>query len=246
MFLKLGILQDEKFYDRVKDLLIWKNNEDVWTTVAEYLERHPEKKVFYAVAAHASPLLQLYKDKKIEILFTASPIDTAVIQRLEEKLSVSFQRIDGACPDDLLDATREKSLLDADGRTEAAKVADFIRASLDRKELEIEAKSLASDQLPALLLLDENQRRFRDYMTLTQGKSATLMQPKKTFIVNTNSKLIQAIHRLSSKQPEIAKEMAQGVYDLSLLAQREVESGEIDRVLSSQNQILEKLASLLA
>ena len=28
MFFKLGILQDEKFYDRVKELLIWKNSED--------------------------------------------------------------------------------------------------------------------------------------------------------------------------------------------------------------------------
>lgn len=245
MFLKLAILQDEKFYDRVKDLLIWKNSDDQWTTVSEYLERSSEKKVFYTTFAHASPLLNLYKEKKIEILFATTPIDTAVIQFLEEKLATTFQRIDGACPENLLDPSKEKSLLDADGRSESAKIADFIRSSLNETDLEIEAKSLASDQLPALLLIDENQRRMRDYIALTQGKSASFFKAKKTFVVNTNSKLIQAITKISPKQPEIAKEMAQSVYDLSLLAQREVEPGDLDRVLSQQTKILEKLAALI-
>ena len=82
-------------------------------------------------------------------------------------------------------------------------------------------------------------------MALTQGRSASPLQPKKTFVVNTNNKLIQAIARRAPTQPEIAKEMAQGVYGLSLLAGREVESGEIDLFLSRQTEILEKLASLI-
>ena len=244
LFLKLGILQDEKFYDRVKDLLIWKNSEGEWTTLTDYLERN-DKKVFYTTSAETSPLLQLYKEKKVEILFTPSPIDTALIQFLEEKLSVSFQRIDGANSEHLLDASREQTLLDADGRTESAKLADFIRSTLDQKELEIEAKSLASDDLPALLLLDEQQRRFRDYIALTQGKSALPLPTKKTFVVNTNNKLIQEIQRLRTKEQAVAKELIQGVYDLSLLSQREVEPKEVDRILSQQTKILEKLASLV-
>lgn len=245
MFLKLGVLQDEKFYERVKDLLIWKNSKDSWATAAEYLERSSDKKIYYTSQDRASPLFQLYKEKKLEILLAPSPIDIAVIQFLEGKLSATFQRIDGTCPTDLLDPAREKTLLDAEGKSEAARIADFMRNCLDQKELEIEAKSLASDQLPALLLLDENQRRMRDYMALTQGHSAPLFQPKKTFIVNTNSKLIQVIARLQTKQPTIAKEMARGVYNLSMLAQKEVEPGEVDRVIMHQTEILEQLATLI-
>ncbi len=245
-FLKLGILQDDKFYDRAKDLLIWKNSKNEWTTVAEALERSSEKKITYAASDRESPLLQLYRDKGVEVLFAPAPIDTAVIQLLEEKLSTKFQRVDGALNDHLLDSTREKTVLDANGRTESAKIADFIRSALSLKEVEIEAKSLNSDTLPALLLLDEESRRLRDYMMLTQGKGAAMMQPKKTFIVNTNSKLIQTIVKLQGTQPAIAKEMAQGVFDLSLLSQREVESAEMDRVIAGQTQILEKLSALIA
>jgi molecular chaperone HtpG len=187
----------------------------------------------------------MYKEKKIEILFASSPIDTALISFLEEKYSCKFQRIDGSMDESLLDASREKTLLDADGKTEAGRIADFMRAALGKQDLEIEAKSLSSDQLPALLVLDENQRRMRDYMALTQGKSASPYHPKKTFIVNTNSKLIHQIAKLKERQPAVAAEMAKGIYDLSLLSQREVEPGDIDRVISQQTQILEKLTALL-
>ncbi len=43
MIIKLGILQDEKFYERSKDFLIWKNLKGEWTTVGEYLERNIPK-----------------------------------------------------------------------------------------------------------------------------------------------------------------------------------------------------------
>ncbi|MBI5272556.1 MAG: molecular chaperone HtpG [Chlamydiia bacterium] len=245
LFLKLGTLQDEKFYDRIKDLLIWKNSEDLWTTIPEYLERKEDKKIYYTSSDRASPLLQIYKDKKIEILFAPLPIDIAIIQFLEKKLSTTFQRIDGQLDSSLLDPARDKTLLDAEGKSEATRIADFIRASLDQKDLEIEAKSLSSDVLPALLLLDENQRRLRDYIALTQGKHASPFQPKKTFVVNTNSKLIQAILRLQQKHPSAAQQMAQGIYNLSLLGQGEVEPGDLDRAVSGQMQVLEKLADLL-
>lgn len=245
MIVKLGLLQDEKFYDRVKEILIWKTAAGEWNTIPEMLEKSDEKKVFYASIERASPILELYKQQKKEVFFAPAPIDTAVIQFLEEKLSVSFQRIDGALDPALLDPSKEKTLLDADGKTESAKIASFIRSSIDQKDLEVEAKSLASEQLPALLLLDENQRRMRDYLALTQGKSMPHLMGKKTFVVNTNSKLIQALSRLQGKQPEVAAELAKGIYDLSLLAQRELESTDVEQIVSRQTQILEKLASLI-
>jgi molecular chaperone HtpG len=243
MFIKLGLLQDEKFYDRIKEILIWKNNEGNWTTTTEYLERSKDKKIYYATSDRASPLLNLYKEKKIEILFAPSPIDTAVIQFLENKLSSTFQRIDGALSQDLLDSSREKTLLDADGLSEASKIAKFLKNALNKQNLEVEAKSLSSDAVPALLLLDENQRRLRDYMALTQGKTASSFQPKKTFVVNTNNPLIQTIWKLQDKKPDMAEDLAKSIYDLSLLSQREAEAGEIDQAIARQTAVLEKLAT---
>ncbi len=232
MIVKLGLLQDEKFYERIKDILIWKNSEGQWTTIGE------SKKVFYSTTEN-SPLLKMYKQP---VLFATAPIDAAVFQFLEGKLDISLQRIDGALDESLLDASREKTLLDSEGKTESARIAEFIRNVLDG--VEVEAKSLASDQIPGLVILDENQRRFRDYMALAQGKKG--IAAKKTFVVNTNNRLIQAISRLQQKQPEVASSLAKSIYDLSLLAQREINPTDLEQVVSRQTQILEKIATLLA
>lgn len=243
MIVKLGILQDTKFYERVKDVLIWKNTQGEWTTLPEYLERASEKKVYYTNSKEASPLLDLYHKKNLEILTAPLPIDTAIVQSLEEKASVTFQRIDGAINDHLLDPSKEKTILDDDGKTSATKIASFIQSSLNEEEIEVEAKSLNTDKLPAILVVDENQRRLRDYMAMMQGNNA--FAAKKTFVVNTNSSLIQLIEKLQAKQPEIAGDLAKSVYDMARLAQKELQSGEVETVVKRQTEILEKLGSLI-
>ncbi len=243
MIIKLGILQDEKFYDRIKDVIIWNNNKDEWTTLSDYLSRAKEKKVYYATSDKAGSLLQLYKEKGIEIIFAPLPIDTAVIQLLEDKLSTSFQRIDGAMSDHLLDPSREKTLLDADGKTASSRIASFIQNAIQEENLTVEAKSLASDELPAMLVLDENQRRLRDYIAMTQGK--TPFPTKKTFVVNTNNALVGTIERLQQKNPPLATDIAKSLYDLSLLAQREMDPKDLEKMIARQTQILEKLGSLI-
>lgn len=244
MIVKLGILQDDKFYERIKDIILWKNNHDEWTSLTDYLARAKEKKVYYTSSDKAGSLLNLYKEKNIEIIFSSLPIDTAVIQFLEDKLSTPFQRIDGAIDDHLLDPSREKTLLDADGKTAASKMASFIKNALEQENLTVEAKSLASDQLPALLVLDEGQRRLRDYMAMTQGKGVSF-PTKKTFVVNTNHPLIETIEKLQPKQPSVAIDIAKSLYDLALLAQRELDPKDLEKVISRQTQILEKLGSLI-
>jgi molecular chaperone HtpG len=245
MIVKLGMLQDEKFFERIQEFLIWKNSENSWTTAAEYLERNTGGKILYAVEDRAGQIAAAHKEKNIEFLYTNALIDTAVINRLEDKLSCKFQRLDGQLGEHLLDASREMTAVDAEGKTEASKIADQIRTCLNQPEIEVQAKSLSADGLPGMVILNEEERRFRDYMAMTQGTTIPNLLSKKTFIVNTNSKLIQIISRLQEKQPEMATELAQNVFDLSLLSQKELEPTKAEEVLSRQTSILEKLASLI-
>ena len=80
-------------------------------------------------------------------------------------------------------------------------------------------------------------------MAMTQGNNA--FAAKKTFVVNTNSSLIQLIEKLEGKQPEIASDLAKSVYDMARLAQKELQSGDIEKVVRRQTEILEKLGSLI-
>jgi molecular chaperone HtpG len=244
VILKLGALQDEKFYERVKDFLVWKNSTGTWTNAEEYLQRNSKNKIFYTIDEN-SPLLKVYKDKNIEVLIANGHIDNAVMNFLEGKLNpAKFQRIDGAVDETLLDASKEKTLLDAEGKTEASRIADFIRETLALEKLSVEAKSLTSEALPAFIVLDEETRRLRDTFALSGQTLPPSLTEKRTLVVNTNNSLVASLSRLKNSDPELAKEMVLHVYDLSLLSQKELEAGKLTQFIDRTSRLLEKLVKL--
>jgi len=244
MIIKLGILQDDKFYDRIKGCLLWKNSSDSWTTLDEYLERHEDKKVFYHHDdKQTSHFFDMYKAKGVEILFASSHLDTPLMSFLEGKHDgVKFQRLDGAIDEIILDKEREKNVLDTDGKTEAVHTANFFRAILG-EEVEVEAKSLSSDQVPSFILISEEERRMRDYFTLSGQDLPNAFGKKRTLVVNTNNRLVQSIQKL--KDPELTKGLVKQLYELSLLSQRELDPTDFSNFLKRSSDLLESLTSRL-
>ncbi|MFQ5729948.1 MAG: molecular chaperone HtpG, partial [Waddliaceae bacterium] len=248
---KLGVMEDEKFYERVKDLLIWKIVDGEWATVEDYLERNKEKtkdRVLYTKDEKQLPhFLEIYKQKNIEVICAPNPIDFYLMQFLEAKIApAKFKRIDSEIDENVLDKDRQKSVLDADGKTEATKLADFVRAKLADENIEVEAKSLASDSVPGFVVIDEHQRRMRDYMMSLSAKEAPqhlAELTKKTFVVNTNNPLMSVVHALDKTDPELTKELIKEVYDLSLLSQREMDPKGLNDFINRSNSVLEKLAT---
>lgn len=244
---KIGCLHDEKFYERVKDILIWKNADDTWTTLTDYIEAHKEAysgKVYYTMAEKShSDFLNLYKEKKIEVLTIGGPLDSTLFNHLENKNEgVKFQRIDGGIDDLILDSEKEQAILDADGKSESGKIAEFVKNTLDVKELEVEAKSLASDTVPGFVVIDEQTRRMRDYFAMTQKDMPLDAFGKRTFVVNTNNRLIKSAYGLQSKDPELAKALTQHLFDISLLGQKELHADQVSNFITRANDVLAKLA----
>lgn len=249
--IKLGILQDDKFAERAKPFLVWKTAKGAWVTLDDYLERHKEGyngKVYYTSAhqEQQSPILALYVEKNIEVLQASTLLDTPLFNALEQKYpGVTFQRIDGALDPHLLDPTREKSLLDAEGKSEAAKIAEFIRTQLQPIEVEVEAKSLASNDLPAIIAIDENTRRLKETLQLTQRTASSDLPTKQTFIVNTNHKLVQSLLSLKESKPPLAKDLVHHLYELSLLSQKELPPSQLADFSHRAHRLLEQVTETI-
>lgn len=249
IIVKLGILEDEKFYERAKEFLIWETTTKERITVQEYLERNGEKtnnKVYYTIdEKHTTHFLDIYAQKGIEVLLANHPLDNFLIQFLENKLRpVEFQRIDAEIHESIVDKSKEKTLLDAEGKTEAVKLADFFSAKLNDEHVTVEAKSLAAESIPAIIVIEEKQRRMRDYfaqMSATQGANNQPFPTKKTLVVNTNNPLVEAIHKLDNKNPELASELVKEVFALALLSHREMEPHLLNEFINRSNRILEAL-----
>lgn len=251
LVVKLGILEDDKFYEKAREFLVWRNTDRNWITIQDYLERNKEKtkdRIFYTIdEKHAGHILQIYRDRGIEILCADSPLDPYLIHVLEDKMRpVAFQRIDAEVHENLVDKEREKIVLDAEGKTEAIKLAEFVKSKLSDENIEVEAKSLAADALPGLIMMEEKQRRMRDYLMRLDPQEREKQMSffgKRTFVVNTNNPLMESIRKLDRTKPELAKELTQEVYELALLSQREMDPHTLHEFVNRSNRILEALTT---
>lgn len=248
VIVKWGALEDEKFYERIHDFILWKNDKDQWTTVQDYLNRcesRHSKKIFYGLAEHLhAPCMKMYKQQNFEVLVAGELIDPSFFSHLEKKLSVQFRRIDAELDSSLLDATRESQLLDENGQTASTRLAKSFEGLLQQPDnLQIEAKSLSDDTLPAILTLDEQQRRFFDYMARRDGKQQ--IQPPATLIINSNNPLIQTIDKLIGKDPELAKRLGTQVVDLAKLSQQSLDPNHKQHVVEKTWDLLQELTSKL-
>lgn len=248
--IKLGAIEDEKFLEKVRSLLFWKVIGGDWLTAEEYLEKNKEKTkniLYYTThEKQASHLLKAYQERQIDVLCADSPIDPYVINVLERKLDDGrFQRVDADISEALVDTAREKGILDAEGKTAAGRLADFIRGKLNLDGIEVEAKSLASDSLPALITQDEQMRRFQDYLKMTNASQAELLgsnaTKRRTLVVNTNNRLLETIMKLDQSNPDLAQQLIREVYELALLAQHELKPEALGDFVTHSHRLLETL-----
>jgi molecular chaperone HtpG len=248
---KWGILHDDKFYDRIKSCLIFKTTSGDWITLDDYKSRNEGKtseKIYYlSDEHHFKDVVKIFSEKGIDVLVASSTIDTPLIQFLEAKLTpYQFKRIDGGIEDVLLDKSKEMTLLDESGKTQSVHLAALIKELLGKENVEVEAKSLASSDIPSMIIMDEQQRRMRDYFMLSQGDFPMDAFNKHIFVVNTNSPMILNIEKLNKEEPLLAQSLTRQLYKLSQLAQKELKAEELSDFVSDTQGILNHLLSKIS
>lgn len=127
-------------------------------------------------------------------------------------------------------------------------LADLVRSKLGDDTITVEAKSLVTESLPGFVVIDENQRRMRDYLMQIDPKEALskMSQLKAhTFVVNTNNPLMHAIKKIDSIDSDLAKDIVVQSYELSLLSQREMDPTTLNSFVERNNRVLDKLAKLV-
>ncbi len=250
MVVKLGILQEENLYEKAKNFLVWNTLDGKWLTLEEIQKtcKEGDKKTVYYTTKDTKDLgvSKLYKEKNLPVLLTQPVIDNPLMQRLEDRLGVKFQRIDSVLEETLLDKGKEKTLLNAEGKSESALIEDFVRNALDKKDLTIEAKSLASADTPAFFLIDEQSRRFKEFMMSHSRSNDDAMLPqKKTFVINTNNLLITKAFSLKNSQPNFAKKLVEHVYDLARLSQKEINTKDLSSLVERSQEVLQEMIGLI-
>ncbi|ABJ80388.1 molecular chaperone HtpG [Leptospira borgpetersenii serovar Hardjo-bovis] len=242
IFVKYGMLTDDKFYDAAKDLVFFKTSNGEIVRLEDYWNKNKEKnngKIFYALET-SSVYMDLLKSQGLEAILIDSRIDSHFIQFLESKNpDMKFQRADSELADGVVDREHSSSIVDSNNKTEADRIKEFFDKILKRDGLEIKAEPLKAEGVTAVVLLPEHLRRLSE-MGMTGSQNPLDLLKNHTLVINTRSVLVKNILGMSSTK---AGKLARTVYDMALLSSKIFGEAEFSEYLKRTTETLEELSA---
>lgn len=238
IFIKYGCLRDEKFYEKVKDVIIYKDIDGKYLTLDEYLDGKEEKDVYYVSDPQTqSQYINMFKNQGLNAVVLPSMMDTHFISLVEMKQTgVKFKRIDSAI-NDISDNTEK----DDSTKEQEEKLIEKFKNEINDHTLKIEVQSLKDDSIPAVILLGEQSRRMQEmYKAYGQQMAgmADMFHDEFTLVLNSNNSLIKKIDTLNDEDANL---VIDHVYDLAKISHSPLPAEQMTKFIERSNKLLEKL-----
>ena len=238
IFIKYGCLRDEKFYEKVKDVIIYRDIDGKYLTLDEYLDGKEEKDVYYVSDPQTqSQYINMFKNQGLNAVVLPSMMDTHFISLVEMKQTgVKFKRIDSAI-NDISDNTEK----DDSTKEQEEKLIEKFKNEIKDDTLKIEVQSLKDDSIPAVILLGEQSRRMQEmYKAYGQQMAgmADMFHDEFTLVLNSNNSLIKKIDTLNDEDANL---VIDHVYDLAKISHSPVPAEQMTKFIERSNKLLEKL-----
>ena len=224
MFVKYGMLSDEKFYDKGKDFVLLKNVDDKLFTISEYTEHiqaNQQDKDGNTVVLYTNDAEQQHgyvaaaQERGYDVLNFDQVLDPHFVGQLEQKLEkTSFKRVD---------ADTVSKLIEKEGATESVlteddtkKLEETFTAAIANPAMHVKVAALSPQDAPVVITQNEFMRRMKD-MQRTGGGGGMQMfgafPESYDVTVNANHPLVSKV--LADGGDNLAKQ----AFDLALLAQ---------------------------
>ncbi len=237
-FVEYGCMRDKKFLDRVKESVIYKKTDGGYVTLKEYTEKNTKEagKVVYATdKVQQSRYISLLRDEEIDVLLLDSIIDSQFITHLEnENKDVKFVR----CDSDIASSLKSES-----ETCENEVLKELFREAIEKENTEISFTALKNEGTPAMITLDEQNRRFSDMMKLYRIGDMPIDEVPEKLVVNVKNPLVEKISSLlaTPDKRDMAKSLAKEVYMLALISHRTLSEAELENFVNMNVDLLTKM-----
>ncbi len=243
-FIKFGCIKDQKFNEKMKDFIIYKNLEGKYITLDDYLEAAKEKhenQVFYVTdEVQQSQYINMFKNESLDALILKHNIDQPFITNLEQaKEGVKFRRIDTDLADIFKEAPSEEETKALEEDT--TKLTDIFKKALGRENMTVKVEKLKNADVSSMMTLSEESRRMQDMMKMYgMGDTGMFGGEGETLVLNANNELVQYI--LSNPEGEHTDMICQQLYDLALLAHKPLPADALTKFVERSNKLMKLLA----
>ena len=247
VFVKYGMMKEEKFYEKVESVCLFKTVDGAFKTLEE-LTSEDKKTIRYTTDPKAqAAYVEMSKNDGYKVVVMDEEIDNNFMSYLEmKKPDYKFKRVDS-----------ELSGNEADEETKN-KIKVFFRSAVGNDKLIVFAQEMGKDNLPALIREAEHNRRMKEMRAqyermmssmgnMTEEELADMFPETEELVVNTDSPLITKLEALESMgtKKEEADRLAQHIYDQAKLAHGSLDSEGLERFLKYNTELLSKSADNL-
>jgi molecular chaperone HtpG len=244
MFVKYGMISEDKFYDKAKDFALVGNTKNELFTLPEYKEKvsalQTDKNgtVVYLYtndAAKQDAFIQSANKKDYDVLVLDSPIDNHFINQLEQKLEkTSIKRVDSSVADKLIEKDEQNEHVLTEDQVK--EVTSIFEKAITNPGMQVEIVALHPEELPVTITMDEFMRRMKDMAAMGGGMGFYGQMPDSYKVaINGNHKLISKILKSDeAEQSTIAKQAV----DLALLAQGMLTGAELTAFVSRSVELI--------
>ncbi len=228
VFVRYGMISDEKFYEKAKEFSLLKNVEEQYFTLNEYVEKvkpgqtDKEGQIIYLYTTDKGKqdaFIQAAKGKAYDVLIMDGVLDSHFIGNLEQKLEkTQLKRVDSEIIDKLI--VKTDAIASVLNKEEEELVKGIFERAINNKAMSLAIESLSPDDLPVTVTMSEWMRRMKDMARTGGGGGMSFMgsmPDNYNVAINGNHHIIQKI--LKAESEEQKAKLAKQAYDLGLLSQ---------------------------
>ncbi|GGC48993.1 chaperone protein HtpG [Parapedobacter defluvii] len=234
LFVKYGMLSDDKFAEKANEFCLLKNTEGEIYTLKEYAEKvkdiqqDKDGHVIYLYtndAAQQDGYITTAKERGYDVLVMDSPIDSHFVAYIEQKgEKTQLKRVDADVIDKLIQKEDTKTLQLTE--EESKKAVELFEKAISRDNMKVYVEALSESELPVTVTIDEFIRRMKDMAQTGGGMSFYGSMPDNYKVtVNGNHPLIKRI--LSDENTEEQQQLAKQAFDLALLSRGLLSGNEL-------------------
>ncbi len=245
IFVKYGMISEDKFYEKAKDYALLVNTKNELYTFNEYQEKvkplqtDKNDQVVYLYsndAAKQDAFIQSANNKGYDVLLLNSPIDSHFISHLEQKLEkTSLKRVDSDVVDKLI--VKEDNPAHVLTEEQTSQVKGLFEKAISKPNMKVEVESLSPDELPVHVTMDEFMRRMKDMAQMGGGMGFYGSLPDNYKVaVNGNHPLISRI--VNTEDEEEKSKLAKQAFDLALLSQGMLTGSDLTEFVKRSVQMI--------
>jgi len=264
-FIKFGCLKDDKFCEKMKDYMIFKNLDGKYVTLKDYTEalnkdkeeqpivenadgtsatdneeKEDEKKttVFYITdEQQQSQYINMFREAGLDAIYLTHSIDQPYISKLEyDNKELRFQRIDSDLTDAFKDEVTES---EEDWKKLCDTVIDMVKKAVSKEKLEVKVEKLKNEKVASMITLSEESRRMQDMMKMYSmpGMDTSMFGGEgETLVLNANHPLVKYV--FEHKKSKNATTICEQLYDLAMLSHKPLAPEEMTKFIERSNEIM--------